>query len=179
MLQNDTFCIFFCFHSTSRFVFWTLDAEKKKHWGRGECDSSSEGNERTKLKKWDRLYSGVSFFNCCVHPCIPPAECYCDLVSCSEQSMMGERSPLSGSPLILCISSFPFVFIVSLGVGLCVVGWRVGTWSLRTGTLLSSQRASGSTTNKQISKHKVSISHLLSQKVRKYHLKKRKYTLVF
>lgn len=105
--------------------------------------------KRTELKKWDRLYSGVSFFNCCAHPRTPPSECYCDLVSCSEKSMMGERSPLSGSPLILCIlSSFPFVFIVSLGVGLCVVEWRVGARSLHTGTLLSSQRASGSTTNK-------------------------------
>lgn len=47
MLQNDTFCIFLSFHSTSCFVFLeTLDAEKKKHWGRGECDSGSEWHER-------------------------------------------------------------------------------------------------------------------------------------
>lgn len=47
MLQNDTFCIFLSFHSTSCFVFLeTLDAEKKKRWGRGECDSGSEWDER-------------------------------------------------------------------------------------------------------------------------------------
>lgn len=63
MLQNDTFLFcFLSFHSTLCFVlFWTLDAEKKKHWGRRECDSSSEGDERE--KNWEMIgFILVSFF---------------------------------------------------------------------------------------------------------------------
>lgn len=90
-----------------------------------EEESATAVQREMKEKKTEEMRQALFrcvFFNCGVHPWIPPAECYCDLVSCSEKSMMGERSPLSGSPLILCISSsFPFVFIVSLGAGLCVV----------------------------------------------------------
>lgn len=109
--------------------------------------------KRRKLKKWDRLYSGVSFLIVAFICGFLLPSVTVTWFSCSEKSMMGERSPLSGSPLILCISSsFPFVFIVSLGAGLCVVEWRVGARSLHTGTLLSSQRASGSTTHKRANK---------------------------
>lgn len=112
MLQNDTFCIFFSqFSFNIVFLFFlNIRCREKEALRKRRVRQQFRGRwKRRKLKKWDRLYSGVSFFNCCVHPWIPPAECYCDLVSCSEKSMTGERSPLSGSPLILCISSsFPF-----------------------------------------------------------------------
>lgn len=96
MLQNDTFCIFFLsFHSTSCFFF--------KHWmqrkrSTEEEESATAVQREIKEQNWrnETGFIQVSFFfNCCVHPCIPPTECYCDLVSCSEKSMTGERSPLS------------------------------------------------------------------------------------
>lgn len=148
MLQNDTCIFFLSFHSTSCLDFETLDAEKKKHWGTGECDSSSEGDER------EQNWSNETGFNqMCLFLIVAFVRLFLRLPSVAvtwfrvvKSRWWGGRPRLSGSPLVLCISSsFPLVFIVSLGAGLCVVGWRVGPGFLNTGTLLSSQRASGST----------------------------------
>lgn len=62
MLQNDTFCIFFSVFIQHRVLFFLNRCREKEALRKRRVRQQFRGRwKRRKLKKWDRLYSGVSF----------------------------------------------------------------------------------------------------------------------
>lgn len=171
MLQNDTFCIFFSqFSFNIVFCFLNIRCREKEALRKRRVRQQFRGRwKRTKLKKWDRLYSGVSFLIVAfIRVFLLPS------VTVTWFRVVKSRW-WGNDHLSLALLSFSASCRLSRLSSSFLWGWGCAWWSDGSGRdpsilvlcFLLRGLQDLQQTNKQISKHKISISHWLSIKVRK------------